>query len=669
MDNEKVNTDIHKKKKKHRFLKFLLIIIVIFVGIKIFKYAKSCYTNKKFSELIEQELLVDSLEELELTAEELKQDFNSDGLTNEEKINLGLDILSDDTDGDGLTDYDEINKYGSDPTKFSTSGDVFSDGYKILKGYDINTFYKDSIKIKTSNENVILTAEKAEDTEAYYKEYTGSVPSKYNIVFQPFRVYSFTGQIEVTIENPEYFEVISYNELKEEETKIKNETTENSIIFRIDNDSPILIVYKENILKKLNGTINSNINNIFNKNKKIEYITIIMPIMNRLFGVPVYIYEVNDSVIKDNNIINNLQKELNQKAEGKYSVNVSYINRFGSKILDSLFGWIDDLFQESLDENELSWVNKYVFIYEHSNKSINIEKYIIDGEETNEENITNDSVAYEFEEKYQNKKGEYYADSGFLVNDNAFNFSNLKTTVSNGGVCFGFANITTNIYNNGKMNKVIEGSYDLSSSVYDNIWNKKLYSYVATSDLEKYADDILNNEPILDSANMEKPDSEVVKAIEYHFENMNQKTRIKKMGWAVNSSINKQTYIKSATIDNLVNEFKKGKIATICLLGDGQHAINVYKIVEDENDSDILYLKAYDNNFPADMWWNESGSGKIKYDITITLKRCYKKTIFDGVETYYLYDYNPIKNDGYHYNSIDGGTDTIIFMDENGNLL
>ena len=69
------------------------------------------------------------------------------------------------------------------------------------------------------------------------------------------------------------------------------------------------------------------------------------------------------------------------------------------------------------------------------------------------------------------------------------------------------------------------------------------------------------------------------------------------------------------------------------------------------------------------MWWNEKRNGKQKYDITITLKRCYKNTTFGGTKTHYLFDYNPLNNNGYRYESINGGTDFILFIDENAKVI
>lgn len=47
-----------------------------------------------------------------------------------------------DFDKDGLSDYEEIEVYGSDPNRKSTSGDFYSDGYKVDNDMDLFTVYE-----------------------------------------------------------------------------------------------------------------------------------------------------------------------------------------------------------------------------------------------------------------------------------------------------------------------------------------------------------------------------------------------------------------------------------------------------------------------------------------------------------------------------------------------
>ena len=314
-------------------------------------------------------------EEIELNESELKEDSNGDGLTNEEKIKLGLDIFSKDTDGDGLSDYDEINIYKSDPTKYSTSGDVLSDGYKVFKGYDFNKYYSGSAKIQITD-RIKLNVDDAKDIEAYYKEYTGNVPSKYNIAITPFRIYSFKGQVELNIDNPEYYEVISYDNINKVDIKINSNIKEENILcFEINNDNPILIVYKEDIFSKIANSINTNINfNNTNNSKDSKYIVISMPIFNIFFDVPVCIFDINDFKFKNNsNIV--LEQALNNKSGDNFKVTVSYIGSFGAKILDFVFGNLEKNLA-TITDNENSSVMGYILSYKHLNSSTELEEYL-----------------------------------------------------------------------------------------------------------------------------------------------------------------------------------------------------------------------------------------------------------------------------------------------------
>ena len=230
--------------------------------------------------------------------------------------------------------------------------------------------------------------------------------------------------------------------------------------------------------------------------------------------------------------------------------------------------------------------------------------------------------------------------------------------------------MTTNIYNNGNMPKTVVGEYDMRSSEYDNIWNKNLYSFEPTDEgLMTYVDLKRKNEVVLDSLSMSKPDNEIIKALEYYWEDYNDSTRMTKFDWAWNSAFEKNTYIKESTVKNLVNQFKAGKIVSVSLLKSEEgHAINAYKIVEDKNDPNILYIKAYDNNLPNDMFWNSNSSGKVKYDVTIVLKRVYENTIF-GEKVKYSYSYSPINSSSYNYGTFNKTFDGILFLDENNRVL
>lgn len=75
-------------------------------------------------------------------SEKLTKKSDIDGLTVAQKEEMGLRWEDgSDSDWDGLTDKEEIEIYGSDPTKTSTAGDLYTDYYKVTNGMDVNKFY------------------------------------------------------------------------------------------------------------------------------------------------------------------------------------------------------------------------------------------------------------------------------------------------------------------------------------------------------------------------------------------------------------------------------------------------------------------------------------------------------------------------------------------------
>ena len=63
------------------------------------------------------------------------EDFDRDGLTNRQELQLGTDVRNADSDADGLTDGREMT-LGTDPLVFDTDGDGLGDGLEVATGSD-----------------------------------------------------------------------------------------------------------------------------------------------------------------------------------------------------------------------------------------------------------------------------------------------------------------------------------------------------------------------------------------------------------------------------------------------------------------------------------------------------------------------------------------------------
>ena len=127
------------------------------------------------------------------------------GMSKYEKAKEGL-ILADnsDTDHDGLTDVDELNIYKSDPLKYSTSDDLYSDGYKVVSGMDVNKKYEYAQPIEFKNNHcpeITLTAEDAIDLSAVVKDVSNSTNyefSKIDNIYKTYEIYNYNND-KITI--------------------------------------------------------------------------------------------------------------------------------------------------------------------------------------------------------------------------------------------------------------------------------------------------------------------------------------------------------------------------------------------------------------------------------------------------------------------------------------
>lgn len=75
-------------------------------------------------------------------------DYDNDGLTDVQEINLGTNPLIADTDGDGLTDDAEVNTYHTNPLVADTDGDGLTDGAEV------NTYHTNPLLADTDGDGL-----------------------------------------------------------------------------------------------------------------------------------------------------------------------------------------------------------------------------------------------------------------------------------------------------------------------------------------------------------------------------------------------------------------------------------------------------------------------------------------------------------------------------------
>jgi len=138
-------------KKKRKWL-FFVVLALIIAGLYIFRgwitvslreYMAAKRLNEEIKNIPPETTYVDHSVSEEYYNNLKEEESDIPGMTRYDKASAGLEISDDsDTDADGLTDREEIEKYGTDPLKCSTAGDLYSDSYKVKNGMDPHEAYE-----------------------------------------------------------------------------------------------------------------------------------------------------------------------------------------------------------------------------------------------------------------------------------------------------------------------------------------------------------------------------------------------------------------------------------------------------------------------------------------------------------------------------------------------
>lgn len=188
--------------KKRKIPVKLIIVIVLVVAAWFYLFGESIkLPQRKQKGLTNPDYFSEEECKKQLSAEQ----SDIDGMTKWDKFEQGLNTDDGaDSDWDGLTDKDEIEKYHTDPAKVSTSGDLYSDGYKVAHNMDLTKQYEYKNDLTFENNScpeVVLTAEKARDFNCFVNDLTGS--GMYNLpdkeVIKEYSVSLFSGTFAIDL--------------------------------------------------------------------------------------------------------------------------------------------------------------------------------------------------------------------------------------------------------------------------------------------------------------------------------------------------------------------------------------------------------------------------------------------------------------------------------------
>ena len=189
------------KYKRRLFLKLLILAVVIFAVVSVVKKKtedKSYYEGEPIVNAIDEA----DREEYEQRMKEEESDI--EGMSKWDKIEMGLMPQNgSDSDSDGLTDKEEIEVYHSDPLKKSTSGDLYSDYYKVKHDMDIDKEYEYEGEPEfpyNKCKEVTLEADSIYDLNAEVTTFSSADVEDFDVLIA-YEVNSYVGDMTVDLSN------------------------------------------------------------------------------------------------------------------------------------------------------------------------------------------------------------------------------------------------------------------------------------------------------------------------------------------------------------------------------------------------------------------------------------------------------------------------------------
>lgn len=604
-------------------LKVLFVMLLIITVTSGYKW----YKQRELKEKELENIIVMNTEDMLDSFKNKKSDI--DGWSQYDKIQKGLSPRDNsDTDGDGLTDREELEVYSTDPLKVSTSGDNIPDGYKIQNGLDVTekienkqieeSLFEQSIKeIKLKNKEV-------ENFGAVTRE----VDIKVNGVkpVKAFRVESYTGEVEIDFTDwidsaKNYIGFImtdtitdNLSEVNIKDGKIEAEVSGAAYI-------GILEDLKSKVYTDLSDSGNSS---YFGGSKAL----ILRSPISELLGEPV-LFIVEKQTISFGT--GNRSEYLSNVAHTKYGMPIQVHHTYADPIEYETLKSILNLFMSGKAlEAAIPEENKADF--KITAKALMNTFLTMTEVDNGEWNIKFDESLVADDEKQNNDKPSEYI-SSFSFKRDVFPFDNFSTYVSTGGNCAGFANITTAVFN--------KKFYPIESS---SVFEDEPYSYsIDHEDLATLLDKGLSDYKSLNYWNdtydsLKDKNNITVDSDRMFLEFMGYK-------WAeLNNCENRLQFWSDrpqwSTIEALKKYLASGdKIASLSMHSETGHAVNIYGMYQDEDNSDVWYLLIYDNNFPDNTFCGEEINNRMK------ITKSYKKTVTGNIEEYFTYDFYPV--DGY----------------------
>lgn len=619
----------------HRFARLLAILFVILCVV----YAvKSVILNLRYQNLASN-IMIQDMDEYMISQKDIPSDIN--GMSVYDKYTMGLDYREgSDTDHDGLTDKEEIEVYNTDPLKASSSGDLYTDGYKVSNGMDISRNYNysnDREFLSNDCKEISLKAACAEDFNAVIEDCT----DRYSLenwgidkVYKGYFLYNFSGQISIDLTD-----ILSSNSLEISDINVWIAKG----AFLIDGLTD---------LEKCDYTVSENQIAI---NQDLEYsshyyifITSEKTLFNSLFA------KKNDDKLQVNNAGTSSYKVLEVMAFG--NITVYYPEQDTPEAEEQLITELGKRFSADISFKKASKVEmqlKYKTYY-------SIVPFL-SGEELNKrfdkagnglwENAIIAVPAWIFSYGYDDVNNPIFGSANSTTNSGDFEqvaynnyhtsfdpykdelpFQNFGSKYNKSGNCAGIAYLTSYLYN--------QGTFPSNGNYGDITWNLTTDKDNATlmdAGLEDYKDKSFIdknsgwNDVFIDDG-LTSGEREFVKMIGAAWKETNDTFSFN------DYLIDNQHGISWDNAEAIINRLDQGKIVTIGLaMKNGGHMMNIYDYYY-VNNNEVLF-RVYDNNIPQ----NHMDNYHLNCDGACYLQ-C-KKVLNENGSYNMLYIYYPVAGD------------------------
>lgn len=651
-----------------RAYKFIVVLIILLFAYDI--YALIARITDKKPELLGY--TVQSQEEFMKSRAGIASDI--DGLSQYDKFLMGLDYHDgSDTDGDGLTDKEEIEIYGTDPLKASTSGDLYTDSYKVANDMDTSKQYENANIVFSCNEcseisflNVNIDNMGA---MAEVNTYHAHTLSDYGVnkVYAEYFIHEYAGKISIDVSKvlndnnlklsdiciyviKGTFSVEGKSELKECKYTADGTTLNLTYDFTRGTSYYLYVTEKKSFINKIFAASSSKLKN--SQDTEVSFFAETSPILQLFKITKLKIYYPDQGSVAANEIMKDMA----------YNYYTSFTSMTPKEDIDFIAASAAEISKKYKSRQSILSVfeakNGEDYILSKSNFKYMIYFYCINTTEkvyaadsSSGSNGTADTIY-----KYNN----YHTTFDPYVDE--LPFQNFKSKYGTSGNCSAITYLTSNLFNKGSF--PASGSYagiewDLSIDSDNNtLTDKGLYDYKTRT----FVDDKTTGNDFLPEENLTAGENEFVKMIgAYYLESQD------KLPYLNEYMIDNSTQTLSWSVaENMMERLNQGKIINIGLyLNNGTgHEITAYDYYfTSENE---LTFRIYDSNLPQ----NIKAGVKVNNGGACYLK-CQKIKNVDG--TYSMkYIYYPVKESfGYMATSDSSlmSTSAFIVSDENWDVL